>query len=287
MIHFTVNKETFQFNYLHDYANYLLENKIQEFVTVGIRFSREADLPLLKPLSKFSEQELVNLSMESNRHMLQALAKNNIAGHIEENSNKWIANTLQVIDKDDVMAEDLTLAFYVRRKLFTYFLDAYTKNVVLQKFIIAEVDVYTTQEELISYNIYLKMQQEKVAVMTREIAFQREILLEAQALGGLGSFSINFKDQEKSIFTPEYKKIFEMETVTSFEQFLEWVYPEDRVILASQIESAYKNGGSYEVEYRYKKTREKRLWSKGFIISEKGKPVFIRGVVRDTTAATP
>jgi|GEM_PF-1548342 len=287
MINFTVKRELFNFNYLHDYAKYLLENRFQEFVTVGIRFSREADLPLLKPLSKFSEKELVELSLESNRLLLEAMSKNRIADHIEENSRKWISNTLQIIDKDDVAAEDLTLVFYLRRKLFAYFLDAYTKNVVLQKFIIAEVDVYTTQEELISYNIYLKMQQEKLAQMNRELAFQRELLLEAQEMGGMGSFSINFKDQSKSIFTPEYKKIFEMENITTFDQFFEWVVPDDRQSLAASIASAYKHGGSYEVEYRYKKTTEKRIWAKGYIIAENEKPVFIRGVIRDTTHSAP
>ncbi|MCW3101840.1 MAG: hypothetical protein JWO09_280 [Bacteroidetes bacterium] len=287
MINFTVKKELFNFNYLHDYAKYLLENRFDEFVTVGIRFSREADLPLLKLLSKFSEKELVDLSLESNRLLLEALAKNRIADHIEESSRKWISNTLQVIDKDDVAAEDLTLVFYLRRKLFAYFLDAYTKNVVLQKFIIAELDVYTTQEELISYNIYLKMQQEKLAQMNRELAFQQELLLEAQEMGGMGSFSINFKDQSKSVFTPEYKKIFEMENITSFDQFLEWVVPEDRQSLAEGIASAYKHGGSYEVEYRYRKTKEKRIWAKGYIVSENERPVFIRGVARDTTDSAP
>src|ERR1700739_2249338 len=160
MIEFKVNKELFKLNYLPDYAKYLLENKLTEFVTVGIRFSREANLPLLKPLSKYSEQELVNLGLESNRQTLEALAKNQIADHIEQSVKKWVNNTLGIFDKDDIVAEDLTLGFYLRRKIFAHFLDAYTKNVVLQKFIIAELDVYTTQEELMAYNIYLNMQQE-------------------------------------------------------------------------------------------------------------------------------
>ncbi|MCW3077726.1 MAG: hypothetical protein JWO32_2335 [Bacteroidetes bacterium] len=150
-----IDKTKFTFQYLTNYATYLLSNRLEEFVTVSIRFCREVDLPMLKPLSKFSEKELVNLSMESNRLMLEAIAKNSIAEYIEDNTKKWISNKLEVIDKNEILAEDLTLAFFIRRKTFAHFLDSYTKNVVLQKFIIAETDVYTTQEELISYKTYL------------------------------------------------------------------------------------------------------------------------------------
>jgi hypothetical protein len=284
MINYTVNKDIFKFKYLPDYADFLLKNKLTEFVTIGIRFCREADLPLLKPLSKFSEQELVDMSIESNRQILSALSKNEIAAHIEENVKKWESNTIEGIDKEDVISEDLTLGFFIRRKIFAYFLDTYTKNVVEQKFIIAELDIFTTQEELISYNIYIKMQQEKLALMNKDLNFHKELLLEAQELGGIGSFLMNFKDSSKSVFTPEYKKIFEMEGAVDFEEFMSHVNPDDRSLLLSKIDTAYKQGGDYEVQYRYKKNgSEKRIWSKGFVLAEEGRPILIRGIVRDVT----
>ncbi len=279
-----INKEKFRFKYLPEYASYLLKNNLNEFVLIGIRFCRDEDLPLLKPLAKFSEEELVAMSLESNKQMLEALAVNKISDHIVENAKRWVANALGIIDKADVTAEDLTLAFYVRRKIFGYFLDGFTKNVVEQKFIIAEVDSYTTQEELISYNIYLKMQKEELMKTNEELKFYQHLLLEAEELGGIGAFCINYKDQSKSIYTPEYKKIFELEGLTTFDEFVKDVHPDDRKILLDKIDKAYKHGGHYEVEYRYKKTKEKRIWSKGFIVSEHGKPVIIRGIVKDVSA---
>ena len=264
-----------------DYANYLLANKLTEFVTVGIRFSREANLPLLKPLSKYSEEELVKLSLNSNRQILEELAKNKIADQIEASVAKWINNTLDVFDRDDITAEDLTLGFYLRRKLFAHFLDAYTKNVVLQKFIIAEMDIFTTQEELMAYNIYLKMQQEKIKQVNKELAFHKEILLSGEELGGTGSFSLNVKYPENSFYTPEYKKILEIDERISFDEFMSFVHVDDRDLLQYKINSAYKEGGLYEVTYRYKKSNEeKRIWSKGFIMVEDGKPIVIRGIIK-------
>ncbi|MES2681387.1 MAG: PAS domain-containing protein [Bacteroidota bacterium] len=282
MVEYKINHDAFTLKYLPEFADYLLKNKLKDFVTVGIRFSREADLPLLKPLSRFSEDELVALSIDSNKEILEAISINKVADLIEINTKKWVENSLGIIDKDELSAEDLTLGFFLRRKIFAYFLDGYTKNVVLQKFIIAELDNYTTQEEMISYNIYLKMQQEKMDQVNKNLAFSEELFLEAQKLGGMGSFLLDMKDESKNTFTPEYKKIFEIEGRATFDAFLEWVHPSDRSLLKEKIDKAYKDGGLYEVEYRYKKDkREKKIWSKGMVTSENGRPVMIRGVVRE------
>ena len=121
----SVNPQIFKFKYLPEFAEYILQDHLTEFTTVGIRYCREADLPMLKPLSKLSEDQLVALSLDSNKQMLTALAKNNIAPYIEQNAKNWIDNKLGVIDKEEILAEDLTLAFFLRRKTFSYFVYGY------------------------------------------------------------------------------------------------------------------------------------------------------------------
>ncbi|MDF3077865.1 MAG: hypothetical protein K0S09_1754 [Sphingobacteriaceae bacterium] len=152
-----VDKSKFKFDYLPAYAEYLLKNKLEEFVLVNIRFCREVDLPMLKPLAKFSEQELVAISLESTTQMLQALADGQIADLIEINVNKWTDNKLEVIDKSEIAAEDLTLAYFIKRKTFSYFLYGYTSSAPIQQLVINDVDEYTTFEELISLKAYLEI----------------------------------------------------------------------------------------------------------------------------------
>lgn len=277
-----ISPSDFSFTYLHDYARYLVENHLDEFVLVGIRFSREAELPLLKPLSKFSEEELVKLGRESNRKLLTALAENKYAAHLEESSKKWLDNSMVILDREEVLVEDITMGFYLRRKIFSHFLDVYTKNVVLQKFIIAEVDKCTTKEELNSYSLYLHTQQEKLVNTNAELEFHKQLLLDAQELGGMGSFAINMKELDKSYLSPQYKKIFEMDSTTTFDNFMQWVHEDDRDSLKTQIDAVYAHGGTYEVDYRYNKSgKQKRIWSKGFALVEQGKPILLRGVARE------
>lgn len=269
--------EKFNFKYLPDYADFLLKNKLEEFVTVGIRFCREAELPLLKPLSKFSEAELVQLSLATNRELLIALSENKIIAHIEKGLNQYVSNTMMYLDKEDLLAEDLTLGFHLRRKIFSYFLDAYTKNVVLHKLIIAEVDEYTTQEELIAYSIFISGRQEQLAVKTN-------LLLETQKLAGIGSYFIDFQNPSKNYFTPEYRRILECEENPTYQEFLSFIHPEDRLRFKDEIDHALAHGGEIDIEFRYKRGPvEKRLLDQGVIRIENGKTVVGIGSITDVT----
>jgi PAS domain-containing protein len=278
MIDFTVNSSIFKFKYLPEFADFILKNHLVEFTTIGIRFSREVDLPMLKPLNKLTEEQLVELSLDANKLLLEKLHQNDIASYIEQNAKNWIENKLGIIDKEEIKAEDLTLAFFLRRKTFGYFLYRYTKNVELQKSIISELDVYTTQEELISYNIYLKIQQQK-------LAYQNELLMEVQELAEIGWFLIDYKDRSKSQFSTQYMKILELTDANSDpEGFADSVQPKDKERVLSLIADAMKNGGKLELEFSYNKSgKTKHIWMRAIVQVENGNPVLIKGTVRDIT----
>jgi hypothetical protein len=149
-------RSDFKFQYLPEYAKFLLSNKLDEFVTVGIRFARELDLPMMRALAKVAEKDLIELSRGSNREILTALASNDIVSFIEKNIKNFVNNTIhdskgqKVIDRSEVIVEDIVLAFYIRRKLFSFFLHSYTPNAVVHMLIANEVDYYTTQEQLLT-----------------------------------------------------------------------------------------------------------------------------------------
>lgn len=156
-----VDGAKFKFQYLPDYAKFLLENKLDEFVTVGIRYCRELDLPMMRALAKMPEAQLLELSRESNREILTALSKNDVAPMIEKNIINFVNNNIndkdgtKLLDRSEVVAEDIILAFYIRRKIFSFFCHSYTQNAVIHSLIAAEVDTYTTQEHLLTTQAYL------------------------------------------------------------------------------------------------------------------------------------
>lgn len=160
LIELNIKKEKFDYRYLPDFAKYILENHFEEFVKIGIRFCREEELPLMKPLAKLSEEELIKLSSDSNQQFLKCLSENKIIDFIKENLTKYLTNQIGVFDKSEVDIADLTLAFYIRRKLFAYFIYGYTTNASVQQSIIAEVNAFTSQEELLTLKAYMILQRE-------------------------------------------------------------------------------------------------------------------------------
>lgn len=82
-------------------------------------------------------------------------------------------------------------------------------------------------------------------------------------------------------------KIFEMETTSNLEAFIEDVHPEDRDKLKDAIDRAIHHDGLYECEYRYtRNNKNKRIWSKGFVEFHDGKPLGMKGTIMDITVQT-
>ncbi len=153
---------TFKFQYLPDYAKFLLQNKLDEFTLVSIRFCREVDLPMMRPLAKLSEKDLVEISKAGNKEVLEALAVNDVYPVIEKNIQRFLNNEMtdlegkRILENSEVVAEDIILAFYVRRKVFSFFLHSYTQNAVVHTLIIAEVDAYSTREHLLTSKAFIE-----------------------------------------------------------------------------------------------------------------------------------
>ncbi|HYV91843.1 MAG TPA: PAS domain-containing protein [Chitinophagales bacterium] len=121
----------------------------------------------------------------------------------------------------------------------------------------------------------------------REIALRlkssEQQLIEAQELAGLGHFEWNLGVYE-SVYSPQLKKILELDSKTTLTTFLEYVHPSDRSRVKASIDEALIAGGDYECEYRYRKNgSEKVIWARGLVTLKDGKPLKMQGTVMDVT----
>lgn len=233
-------------------------------------------------MSKYSEAEIVAISLTSYTEMLESLAQNNSATYVENSVQKWISNKMIVVDREDITAEDLSLVFYIRRKAFSHFLDIYTKNIVLQKFIIAELDVFTSQHELVSVNVYLQMQNEKFTGVNEKLLHHQSLLIDVLEQEGMGSFIVDYKDMESSFFSSGYKKILELDGFVPYLDFLKYVHPEDQEMFKNTLENSFKNGGAFAFTYRHVMNgREKKIWIKGTTLLEGGERSVVRAMIKE------
>ncbi|HEX8576898.1 MAG TPA: PAS domain-containing protein [Flavobacterium sp.] len=280
---FKINQAKFSMKVLPSYAAFLLANCLDKYVLTMIEYSRQEDLPLLRKLDKLTDGELLELGKVSHAEVLQALATETIHLQIQQNVSKWVANKLEVIDKDEVVAEDVTLSAFIKRKCLQSFIATYTDDFELQGLLREEIDHYTTQEELISYNIYLKLQQDKLNKINDALQFQESLLLEAQDLSELGSFIIDYQNPENSVSTPQMQKITGLQRAPE-DEFFSYVHPEDLPLIRSAWERAVATGSKFQYTFRYKKDgTEKKLESRGIVTKENDKVKFVKGTLRDIT----
>ncbi len=102
------------------------------------------------------------MSVESHREFLTYAEQNRIHEQLEKSLDAWIKDKLGVIRKEEVAAEDITLAGYVRKNALLKFLPAYTTDIKEAIEIVKEIDLYTVESETASTNIYIKLLRNRI-----------------------------------------------------------------------------------------------------------------------------
>jgi hypothetical protein len=69
----------------------LKEHLLHDFVAEQLRLSRDVDLPMLKFFSHLSDEELLELSVNSITEFLNFLSKNEAEQHVKVSIDRWKA----------------------------------------------------------------------------------------------------------------------------------------------------------------------------------------------------
>lgn len=275
-------KDEIIFDHFPAFATFILENHLEEFTRFQIQHSREENIPLLKIFKDLTEEQFFEYALNSSRILLEALAQNSLREYINDNSQNYRENLIPLLQKDDVLAEDITLVSLVRRKTFRKLLYYYTADILVFGNIMEELDRFVALSEMSSFNVFIKIQEEKTNQMNSDLRQKNEDLLEAEEIGGVGSFLWDLKTQEAT-FTPMVKKVFDLTESIPFNRFLENLNRDDRKKVTEAIQKAYTTDGLYDCEFTYNSNgQEKRVWSKGKVQFDKdGYPEKMKGTVMD------
>ena len=262
------------YKYLPAFSEFLLNERLDPFVKVQLEIAYEVDLPIMKKLVHFSEEQLLEISRISMVEYLGYLAKNQARVQIETSLEKWIKDELELIGKFELLAEDITLINFVRFKAFRRFIPEFTKDQFITLELIDELDSFITSSTTSATDTYIDLLKDQIAKHENE-------LLEAQKMAHIGNFEWVLNGQSSG--SPEIYRIFEMEKGTGFETFMQYVHPEDREHVEQLIQQAFKNG-KFESEYRYiKNGKTKNIWSKGKVFFNNSLPIKMVGTVQDIT----
>lgn len=272
------------FQFLPPFARWILDHRLEAYVELQIELSRKEKIPLLKHFDHFSPEELVEIGKMSARELLSALADNKVEEFIALSVDKWLNNQLGLVDKHNIVAEDIGLVSMIRRHSFRTLLPGFTDDIKRFRNTMVEVDRFTTLSDIASFNALFKIQQEHREEMDKLLQEQQQDLLEAQDMAQMGSFYWDMEGKGRSHFTINTLRIFELEQTGSMDRFMEDVHPDDRDKLQRAITDSTTNGGIYECEYRYLRAGKlKKIWSKGKVEFDGSTPIAMKGTVMDVT----
>lgn len=271
------------FKYLPKYAEFLLKKQFNAYIQEALRIVYEEEVPFLKVFKNLSEPELLKLISRLNRDLLTALANNDAQGYIKRATVNFMENVLPLFESEAVVARDITTIAFIRRKVLRNFLPQYTSDLALYINVMEEVDRFLTANELAAFDAYLKIKQEKINRINKELARKQEDLLQAEQLAGMGSFTWDFT-KEKFDLTPGFENLIDLRGINNLDSFLKDVHEEDRRKLKEAIEKALNVNGSFDVVYRYNKNDQaKKIWSRGVVTFQDQKPLKLKGTVMDIT----
>ncbi|MGZ3848940.1 MAG: PAS domain-containing protein, partial [Flavisolibacter sp.] len=148
--------------HLPAFAQYLLEHKLDELARIQLQISREVDIPLLKLFGNLPPEQLLEVSRQRLAELLTFLAQNRAGEQIALAVQNWKKNRLPFVQKDDIVAEDITLITYLRKKSFLYFLPDYCPETGQMIEIIKEIDLFLLEGETAATNLYIQLLKERI-----------------------------------------------------------------------------------------------------------------------------
>ena len=272
------------FKHLPAYAAYIRDNCLVLYVQEQLRLCRELDLPMLKHLKDISDADLVTMSLESNMKFLTSATENTLKEHFERSLKLWITDQLVVMKRDEITAEDINLAGYIRNRALVKFLSSYTADVSEAIEIVQEINTLTMESDIASTNVYIRLLKDRI----NEQTFFTEVL--SNTTPGL-NYIFDLKDRVIKYANTNAVKFFgyalsEMRELGRI--FIEsTVYPDDLAVTGDGLRRCSEAADAEVVtwEMRLKTSTGKYLWMRNYSSvykrDEAGAPVEMVGIILD------
>lgn len=261
-----------KFHRLPLYAEYILSEKQDDFVTLLLRLTDSEENSLLGSL-KSDKEGFRHRVKVSATHMLDCLQNNQTEAYITDSLKRWANNEIQHIDKYNISTDDIVVINGIRQSALLEFSSVFEENcddlVKLNK----EIVEFFLQFNRKAFQLYDQLLKQRIKI-------SEDQLLEAQEIARVGSFRWNLKTNTAEC-SPQLQKILETSLPKTTVAFLQNVVKEDRDTLEEALHKAFQTG-ELECEYKYHiADRFKVLCTRAIIEKENGSPLMMRGTVQD------
>jgi PAS domain S-box-containing protein len=147
---------------LSRYAKFLLENYLDELVTLDLQKAREIQMPLLEHFKGYSEEEIHAYSKERFTEFLTDLQHGTALEIHNKNLQIWKNNEIPGLEREKVDVRDIVLSPYTRKFALIKLLKKFTQNLNDYEAIIEEIEAYYSLLLGSSLETYVEIHQETI-----------------------------------------------------------------------------------------------------------------------------
>lgn len=276
------------FKYVPDFARFLLDERLDDLCREALAVSREVEYPLMKFFENMPEEYILDLSRTASREFYTHAVNNTLDVQLEQALDRWQQNQLPLMSNDQLVVEDITLAGFVRRRVWMKFLKQYTSDLDLAFQVMAELDEYQRAADAASYQIFINMQIHKIEAVSRVLQHNENLYKQAQELTHIGNWSWTF-DDGKIHWSDELYRIYGLEPQSEeidIERFASFIHPDDRRNRIDQIKATMESHDPLPYIMRIIKpdgTVAVLSGNNEVILDSKGKAIKMIGTSRDIT----
>lgn len=278
-------KKTTDLKVLPDFAQFILDRHYDDFLDVSLQLMRDLDVPLL---NFFSDLEAIKLSNVSNTELLLYLAQNNCSAHIQKAIDRWKADQLRTLKRNEVVVNDITRVGYSRKLALLKFLTLYTNDTYLLIELVKEIDAYILEYTSTTFKAFVEIMDDRMEKHVERLEESEARFKQAQALAHIGNYAWDLV-ANKLTWSDELYRIYEIEPIgkdITNVSVWEFNHPEDAETVEENFRSAREKLEPFGFYYRIVLPggRIKILHTQGQVIAdEQGQRVKLFGTVQDVT----
>ncbi|RYZ24430.1 MAG: PAS domain-containing sensor histidine kinase [Chitinophagaceae bacterium] len=273
---YTAYPGMYDFRHLPELAARIRAGHLRAFAQHQYDLSVRLHLPLLRHLSKYSLEELIELTVQTSGEFLEALAAGRIYDFLVISVERWVANELRIVEYSDVIVEDITLLNHIRADGLRQFIPVYTSDLAIAIETAGEIDRLFMGYNTSSMVTFVDLLRERIS--------RREAqLLEAEAIAHLGSFDWDIANDVNES-SPEMRKIIGTDNPMPLAEFIERVHPDDSELLRSAVAESFVSGNLHcEFRFLTPDGNQKTVWARGVVYHGAEGPERMVGVIQDVS----
>ena len=272
----------YQFKHLPQFAQFILDHHLDDYVNETIRTSYRMNIPVLKYLQHLDAEELFQQSKQGSEEILQYLASNKAKELLEMSMQRWLSNQLPLIGKFQIQAEDITTINFVRAEGLKKLIPQYTTSLSDALQIINEIDSFILGNNTTATDTYIEILKDQLADETH---FSTNVIHASPAV----TYIFNLNTQKSIYISGKVKEVlgYSPEEVLAMGSHImsNLGHPDDLAEMQQGLQQMINenSGRTFVADFRMKAKDDSFRWLRSYLVvfnrDEDGQPVEVLGQV--------